>query len=219
MEDTGRRRYIPRSLRSSYQIVALRQWCRQSFSQTVARPGRLTRNGTRLLSAARKERKRGTSKGGGWRRRAGRGDVSGYQRIVAYDRSLFPSNTPLSNGIPWHSLTILLLSPSLLTLCSFPLLLPRLFPHPGTPYVVCLLLVLYSCRSSFPPISTPFLSSRASTRLPNTAISALSPLRHFNYEMINSQPVCPASPFLPSIPRLVACVPFPPASVLCFQRG
>lgn len=51
--------------------------------------------------------------------------------------------------------------------------------------------------------STPFLSSQASTRLPNTAISALSPLRHFSYEMINSWPVC-----LPSPPPLgTSCPP------------
>jgi len=71
------------------------------------------------------------------------------------------------------------------------LLRSYLFPRPGTSYISLPPSCLFPL-SLFLPISTPFLSSRASTRLPNTAISALSPLRHFNYEMINSWPVCPA---------------------------
>lgn len=74
--------------------------------------------------------------------------MSGYQRIVAYDRSLFPSNLSLSNSIPWYSLTF----PSLSLSCALSLslalpasvALPRrtpllfhsyLFPHLGTSYI------------------------------------------------------------------------------------
>lgn len=84
--------------------------------------------------------------------------MSGYQRIVAYDRSLFLSNPSLSNIIPRYSLTILSLSLSLFfslhltVFCSFSfslapaasVALPRrtpfllhshLCPHPGTSYI------------------------------------------------------------------------------------
>lgn len=66
---------------------------------------------------------------------AKRGDVSGYQRIVAYDRSLFPSNPSLSNGIPWYSLTISSLSLSFpLTLTASVILPPRAYPTSPPPF-------------------------------------------------------------------------------------
>lgn len=59
--------------------------------------------------------------------------------------------------------------------------------HPIAP------LLLYFCRClAILQASTLFLFAGASTRLPNTTISTLSPLRHFSYEMINSWPVWPS---------------------------
>ena len=135
--------------------------------------------------------------------------MSGYQRIVAYDRSLFPSNPSLSNSIPWHSNNSILVSLSLSLSLSLVLFLflfnvhcfrctPQTYPIPP-PSFPSLSMSRYflhkpaSFLSSILCRSLNLLSSRASTRLPNTAISALSPLRYFNYEMINSWPVCLAS--------------------------
>lgn len=110
--------------------------------------------------------------------------MSGYQRIVAYDRSLFPSNPSLSDGILQHSPTILSL-PLFLFLFSvhcfryctppFPQAYPASSPPPPLPPSLSLSTSRYflhkpasflssiPCRS-FPPNlhSIPLLSSHHS---------------------------------------------------------
>lgn len=167
----------------------------------VRRSSRLTRSRTQLTVSSARKKEHG--KGVVIARRGKKGDVSGYQRIVAYDRSLFPSIFLPTDDIPRHSPTTLLAVAFSLPLSfSISLVLPLRFrghsphrPRHPSPLAVsrcfltrgnlCLLRVLCSCRSS---LQSPLHSSSLgpSTRLPNTAISALSPLRHFNYEMINS---------------------------------
>lgn len=150
----------------------------------------------------------GTRKGGGYRdeRQKGR-DVSGYQRIVAYDRSLFPSIFLLAS---LHSMVLssnsvyrlfLSFAPSLfyLALAASSAIFRRSFSaSPSSSLASCCVQMLPPSRKPLPPSCPPLLSLsflqsplhssplEPSTRLPNTAISALSPLRHFNYEMINS---------------------------------
>lgn len=161
---------------------------------------------------------------------AKRGDVSGYQRIVAYDRSLFPSNPSLSNGIPWHSLTISSLSLSFpLTLTASvilpgrtPLLLlhSHLFPRPGASYISlppsC---PLFSVALSPNLHSIPLFSSLHSTpKYCNFSLVATTALQLRNDKFLARLLPCLVSPFLSSVPphRSVLVLP---ATTSCFQRG